>query len=60
MEALEFAFNTHYYPVMNGYDNNKWRIEKYYNEYVDNFLKAYLPVLDAIYKSNGIKEPGKE
>jgi hypothetical protein len=35
-------------------------MDRYYNEQVDNFLKAFMPVLDAIYKSNGVKEPGKE
>jgi hypothetical protein len=60
VEAIEYAFNTHYGPIINVYDNNKWRMDKYYKEYVDNFLKAYLPILDAIYKSNGTKEPGKE
>jgi hypothetical protein len=40
----------HFLPVMNDYDTHKWRIERYYNENVDNFLKAFLPVLDAIFK----------
>jgi hypothetical protein len=57
---VEHGFNNHYSTVISGYDSHKWRIDRYYYEYVDNFLKAYMPVMDAIYKSNGVKEPGKE
>ncbi len=48
-------------PVMKNYDVHKWRIEKYYNEYVDNVIKAYLPILDALYKSySSMKVPGRK
>ena len=48
-EAFEYCFNTHFKNAMNSYDNNLWRIERYYNEKVDNFLKAYLPLFDGVY-----------
>ncbi len=50
----------HFLPVMSDYDTHKWRIERYYNENVDNFLKAFLPIFDAIFKSWApLKDPGK-
>jgi hypothetical protein len=51
IDAVKFAFETHYMPTLKNYDLHTWRIEKYYNEPVDNIIKAYLPVFDAIYKS---------
>jgi hypothetical protein len=51
VEAVKHAFENNYMPVMKSYDIHNWRIERYYNEYVDNIIKAYLPVFDAVYKS---------
>ena len=37
-----------------------WRKERYYFETVDNFFKAHLPIIDALYKSWAPrKDPGR-
>jgi hypothetical protein len=45
---------------MKGFDNHKWRKDRYYNEFVDNFIKAHLPALDAVYKSWGKQKGPKK
>jgi hypothetical protein len=60
METLNISFESHYIPVLNENNIHKWRIDKYYTEYVDNVIKAYLPILDAVFKSFGRKEPGRK
>ena len=51
MEAVQKAFEEHFDEAIKGFDYHKWRQERYYNEKVDNFLKTYLPILDALYLS---------
>lgn len=59
LEAVEYSFENHYLSEMK-YDHHLWRINRYYNENVDNFIKAHLPYLDALYKSWAPrKDPGK-
>ena len=48
-ESVEYAFENNYKSYINAFDNHKWRIERYYNEEVDNILKAYIPVFDALF-----------
>ena len=50
-EAVKTAFEQHYEPVINTFEYHKWRKERYYNEPVDNFMKTFLPLLDALYLS---------
>ena len=50
-DAVKIAFEQHYEPVLNTFEYHKWRIERYYNEQVDNFMKTFLPLLDALYLS---------
>jgi hypothetical protein len=50
-KAFEYTFNNHFIYGIKGYDSNQWRVERYYNEKVDNFIKAHLPLLDGIYRS---------
>ena len=50
-EAVKMAFEQHYDPVIKGFEYHKWRKERYYNEKVDNFMKTFLPLLDALYLS---------
>ena len=50
-EAVEMAFEKHYDPVLKTFEYHKWRKERYYNEQVDNFMKTFLPILDALYLS---------
>jgi len=59
IEAVEHSFENHYLAEMK-YDPHTWRVNRYYNEQVDNFLKSHLPYLDALYKSWAPKkDPGK-
>ena len=48
-ESVEYAFENNYKSYINSFDNHKWRIERYYNEEVDNILKAYIPVFNALF-----------
>ncbi len=60
LESVKFAFENHYVHALGDYNNQKWKHEKYYNEYVDNVIKAYLPIFDAVYKSWAPrKDPGR-
>ena len=62
IEAVNLSLEKHFLPAMIEYDHHVWRTERYYNENVDNFLKAFLPYFDAIYrcwaplKTPGVKE----
>lgn len=51
VEAIKYSFENHFYPVIKDFDNHKWRLQRYYNEEVDNVIKAYLPIFDGVYKS---------
>ena len=51
LDAVQTAFENHFDEAIKGFEYHKWRQERYYNEKVDNFLKAYLPILDALYLS---------
>ena len=50
-DAIEYAFINNYENYLNKYQNNKWRVERYYLEEIDNFIKAHIPILDALYFS---------
>ena len=50
LEATKTAFSQHYDVAIVGFEYHNWRKERYYNEPVDNFLKAHLPLIDGIYK----------
>ena len=50
-EAVKMAFEQNYDPVLKGFEYHQWRKERYYNEQVDNFMKTFLPLLDALYLS---------
>ena len=50
-EAVKMAFEQHYDPVIKGFEYHQWRKDRYYNEPVDNFMKTFLPLLDALYLS---------
>ena len=51
LEATKMAFEKHYDVAIKGFEYHKWCIERYYNEEMDNFLKAFLPILDGLYLS---------
>ena len=50
-EAVTMAFEQHYDPVLKTFEYHKWRKERYYNEKIDNFMKSFLPLLDALFLS---------
>jgi hypothetical protein len=45
------SFELHFDEAIKGFEYHKWRKERYYNEQVDNFLKTFLPILDAVFLS---------
>ena len=51
LAATKMAFEKHYDPAIKGFEYHKWCTERYYNEQVDNFIKAFLPILDGVYLS---------
>ena len=50
-ESVKVSFDTHYNSYINQFNNHKWRIDRYYNEFVDNVIKAYIPIFDAVFRS---------
>ena len=48
-EAVDYAFSNNFDSYLNNFDNNKWRIERYYIEDIDNILKAYIPIFNALF-----------
>ena len=51
LEAVKISFEQHYDPILKGFNYHQWRKDRYYNERVDNFMKTFLPLLDALYLS---------
>ena len=50
-ESVTYSFEKHFDSFINQFDHHKWRQQRYYNELVDNVLKAYAPIYDAVFKS---------
>ena len=50
-ESVQYAFEHNYNSYINTFDNHKWRKERYYNEEVDNIIKAHIPIFDALFYS---------
>ena len=59
-EATKYSFDEHYSFCFSNQNHHKWRLERYYNEHVDNFFKAYFPVFDSLYRSFSKREIGKK
>ena len=60
-DAVQVSFELHYTPYLSQYRANRWREERYYNENVDNVIKAYLPLFDAVYRSQAsMKQVGRK
>ena len=55
-ESLKLAFENNFINGIKGYDYNSWRKERYYNEEIDNYIKAFLPLLDGLYHTFSKKE----
>jgi len=59
-EALEKTCTEHLLVHRQFTNIHKWRIEKIWNEPVDNILKAYRPLFERLYELySGCKNPGK-
>jgi len=59
VDAVKLSFDKHFLPAMSKYLNiHDFRLNRYYNEPVDNTLKAYLPILDGVFKSYCHRKPG--
>ena len=60
MEAVKTSFENHFLPAMQDFKIHPWRVDRYYNEFVDNFIKAHMPILEGLYKSWAPrKDPGR-
>ena len=51
VDAVDYSFEHHYDFILNQFNNHTWRQERYYNEKVDNILKAFIPIFDALFYS---------
>ena len=59
-DSLKYAMDNNFLKGIQGYDHHLWRKEKYYNEEIDNYIKAFLPLLDGLYHTFSKKEKEKE
>ena len=55
-DSLKYAMENNFLKGIQGYDNHLWRKQKYYNEEIDNYIKAFLPLLDGLYHTFSKKE----
>ena len=60
LEAVKIALENNFLKGTQGYEHYLWRKEKYYNEEIDNYIKAFLPLLDGLYHTFSKKEKEKE
>ena len=58
-DSLKLSMENHFIKATNGYNHHLWRKERYYNEEIDNYLKAFLPLIDGLYHTFSIKEKEK-
>lgn len=58
-EAVQYTFEKHYTYALNSQNHHRWRVERYYNEHVDNFIKAFYPIFEALFRSYSRREIGK-
>ena len=51
-EAFDFSMNNFFINSFDNYvDYNIWRKERYYNEEIDNYIKAFLPLIDGVFQT---------
>lgn len=57
---IRHMYETSIIPRFGLLDPQKWRLEKYWNEEVDNLYKSHFPILDFLFKRYGMKymKPG--
>ena len=59
-EAFKLSMERHFIPGIQGYDLQLWRKERFYNEEIDNFIKAFIPLLDGLFHTFSKKLKEKE
>ena len=51
-DAFNYSMNNFFINGLNNYeDYNIWRKERYYNEEIDNYIKAFLPLIDGVFQT---------
>ena len=58
-EALKISMENNIISGIEGYNHQSWRKERYYNEEIDNYIKAFLPLLDGLYHTFSKSEKEK-
>jgi len=59
-EVIKHMYNSCIIPKYLTLDPQKWRLERYWNEEVDNLYKSHFPIVDFLFKKYGLKymKPG--
>ena len=60
IDSLKLGMENYFLPAVEGYNQHSWRKERYYNEEVDNYLKAFLPLIDGLYHTFSKQEKEKK
>lgn len=62
IDAVSYSFENHFNNLLKDFpDPQEWRKQRYYNEQVDNFIQAHIPLFNALYKTWATKkETGKK
>ena len=58
-DALKIGMDNYFITAIEGYSTHNWRKERYYNEEIDNYIKAFLPLLNGLFHTFSKKEKEK-
>ena len=50
-QALKYAMDNYFIKGFDNYDYHTWRKERYYNEEIDNYIKAFIPLIDGVFQT---------
>ena len=59
LDSLKLSMENNFINAIKGYNHHLWRKERYYNEEIDNYIKAFLPLIDGLFHTFSIKEKEK-
>jgi hypothetical protein len=59
-DSLKLSMENNFITAMKEYNHHLWRKERYYNEEIDNYIKAFLPLIDGLFHTFSIKEKEKK
>ena len=48
-DALKYSMDNFLIKGFQSYEYNSWRKERYYNEEIDNYIKAFIPLIDGVF-----------